>query len=52
MTNQELQAIEKRHQDNLIRLRGMRPMDDTFMRCLFKDNVALTELVLRIILNK
>ena len=30
----------------------MRPMDDTFMRCLFKDNVALTELVLRIILNK
>ena len=52
MTDLELQAIEKRHQDNLIRLRGMRPMDDTFMRCLFKDNIALTELVLRIILNK
>ena len=52
MANQELQAIEKRHQDNLIRLRGMRPMDDTFMRCLFKDNIALAELVLRIILNK
>ncbi len=52
MTNTESQIIEKRHQDNLIRLRGMRPMDDTFMRCLFKDNKELTELVLRIILNK
>ncbi len=47
-----LDRIEKRHQDNLIRLRGMRPMDDTFMRCLFKDNIELTEMVLRIILNK
>ncbi len=52
MTDAELKTIEKRHQDNLIRLRGMRPMDDTFMRCLFKDNIELAELVLRIILNK
>lgn len=52
MANVESQIIEKRHQDNLIRLRGMRPMDDTFMRCLFKDNIELTELVLRIILSK
>ena len=52
MANVESRIIEKRHQDNLIRIRGMRPMDDTFMRCLFKDNIELTELVLRIILNK
>ena len=52
MVNKEQQAIEKRHQENLERLRGMRPMDDTFMRCLFKDNIELTELVLRIILSK
>ncbi len=52
MVDAESEIIEKRHQDNLIRLRGMRPMDDTFMRCLFKDNIELAELVLRIILNK
>ncbi len=46
------QTLEKRRQESLMRLRGMRPLDDTFMRCLFKDNTELTELVLRIILGK
>lgn len=40
------------HQKDLQRLRGLRPIDDDFMRCLFKDNIPLVELVLRIIMNK
>ncbi len=28
---------EKYHQEDLQRLRGFRPIDDTFMRCLFRD---------------
>ena len=40
------------HQKDLQRLQGLRPIDDDFMRCLFKDNIPLVELVLRIIMNK
>lgn len=47
MTREEL-----RHQQNLQRLRGLRPIDDDFMRCLFKDNIPLAQLVLRIITGK
>ncbi len=47
MTREEL-----RHQQNLQRLRGLRPIDDDFMRCLFKDNSPLAQLVLRIITGK
>lgn len=43
---------ERRLQEDLQRLRGLRPMDDDFMRCLFKDNIPLVELVLRIITGK
>lgn len=43
---------EKRHQEDLDRLRSFRPMDDTFMRGLFKKNLPLAELVLRIITGK
>ena len=43
---------EKRHQEDLERLRSFRPIDDTFMRGLFKDNLPLAELVLRIITGK
>ena len=39
----------KRHQEDLERLRGFRPIDDTFMRGLFKENIPLAELVLQII---
>ena len=42
----------KRHQEDLERLRGFRPIDDTFMRGLFKENIPLAELVLQIITGK
>ena len=43
---------EQKRQEDLQRLRSLRPMDDDFMRCLFKDNIPLAELVLRIITGK
>ena len=46
-----LTVTDKQHQD-LQRLRGLWPIDDDFMRCLFKDNIPLAELVLRIITEK
>lgn len=46
------EEIERKHQEDLQRLRGFRPIDDDFMRCLFKDNIPLAELVLRIITGK
>ncbi len=39
----------KQHQEDLRRLRDLRPIADEFMRCLFKDNIPLAEFVLRII---
>ena len=51
MTTQELQK-QKDHEDDLIRLRGFRPVDDTFMRILFRDKLPLAEYVLRIITGK
>ena len=47
-----LTASEQQHQEDLQRLRDLRPIDDDFMRCLFKDNIPLAELVLRIITDK
>ena len=43
---------EQKRQQDLERLRRLRPSDDDFMRCLFKDNVPLAQLVLRIITDK
>ena len=34
---------EKQHQEDLDRLRSFRPMDDTFMRGLFKENLPLAD---------
>ena len=48
----DVEKKEKRHQEDLDRLRSFRPMDDTFMRGLFKENLPLAELVLRIITGK
>ena len=48
----EQQRKERERQEDLQRLRGLRPIDDEFMRCLFKDNIPLAELVLRIITDK
>ena len=42
-------ATERKRQEDLQRLRDLRPIDDDFMRCLFKDNIPLAEFVLRII---
>lgn len=45
--------LERRfHEEDLQRLRGFRPIDDTFMRCLFRDDLPLAEYVLRIILGR
>ena len=34
------------------RLRGLRPIDDDFMRCLFRENIPLTQHVLSILTGK
>lgn len=47
-----LPVTEQQHQEDLQRLRDLRPIDDDFMRCLFKNNIPLVEFVLRIIINK
>ena len=51
MTELELQK-QRDHEEDLQRLRGFRPIDDTFMRVLFRDNLPLAEYVLRIITGK
>lgn len=52
MSETEQQRKERERQEDLLRLRGFRPIDDDFMRCLFKDNIPLAELVLRIITGR
>ena len=52
MQETEAQKRERHHQEDLRRLREFRPIDDTFMRGMFKDNNPLAELVLRIIVGK
>lgn len=47
-----LTVTEQQHQEDLQRLRKLRPIDDDFMRCLFKDNIPLAEFVLRIITGR
>ena len=49
MSETEQQRKERERQEDLQRLRGLRPIDDDFMCCLFKDNIPLAEMVLRII---
>ena len=44
-----LDKAEQKRWIDLERLRSLRPIDDDFMRCLFKDNIPLAEMVLRII---
>lgn len=43
---------ERKRQEILQRIKGMRLMDDEFMTKCFEDNVECTELVLRIIMDK
>ena len=50
------ETVEERkireRQEDLARLRGLRPIDDDFMRCIFRDNIPLAQMVLRIITGK
>lgn len=48
----ELKTKEQKHQEDLQRLRGLRPIDDDFMRVLFKENLPLAQYVLRILTDK
>lgn len=45
-------AEAARLRKDLERLRVLRPIDDGFMRCLFKDDLPLVQFVLRIIMQK
>ena len=47
-----IQQTDREHQEDLARLRGLRPIDDDFMRCIFRDNIPLAQLVLRILTGK
>lgn len=47
-----IKEAEYKRQQDLERLRRLRPIDDDFMRCLFKDNIPLAQLVLRILTGK
>lgn len=42
-------TADEQYQEDLKRLEKLRPIDDDFMRELFRNNIPLTELVLRII---
>ncbi|MBP0965938.1 MAG: Rpn family recombination-promoting nuclease/putative transposase [Oscillospiraceae bacterium] len=45
----DMNIDEKRYRAHLKRLEQYRPLDDDFMRELFRDNIPLSEMVLRII---
>ena len=47
-----MKTKEQRHREDLERLKSFRPIDDTFMRGLFKNNLPLAQFVLRIITDK
>ena len=49
---EQITSDEMEHQKDLQRLRGFRPIDDDFMRGLFRKNIELVQFVLRIILDK
>ncbi len=52
MSETEQQRKEREHQQDLQRLRGLRPIDDDFMRGMFKKNLPQAQFVLRIITGK
>lgn len=52
MIETEQEILKREYEVNLQKLQDFRPIDDEFMRCLFKDNIPLVELVLRIITGK
>ena len=52
MSDAIFEQKELDRQADLARLRGLRPIDDDFMRCIFRDNIPLAQLVLRIMTGK
>lgn len=46
------EAIDRKHQEDLERLKGFRLLDDDFLTKCFEGNTACMELVLRIVLDK
>lgn len=52
MSETKQQRQERNRQEDLQRLRGFRPMDDDFMRCIFRDDIPLAQHVLRILTSK
>lgn len=52
MERTEQQIRDQEHQEDLAKLRGLRPIDDDFMRCIFRNNKPLAQLVLRILTGK
>lgn len=49
----QLNGIKKEHlMEYLERLKRLRPIDDSLMRKMFKDNIPLTEFVLRMIIGR
>ena len=49
LTDTIQQLKDRERQADLAKLRGLRPIDDDFMRCIFRDNIPLAQLVLRIV---
>lgn len=49
--DREASQKEREYLRNLDWLRRLRPIDDDFMRCLFRDNKPLVEFVLRILIG-
>jgi len=43
---------QRNYEEDIKRLQSLRPIDDDFMRCIFKDNLPLVQKVLRVILDK
>ena len=39
MPENDLERIERERQEDLAKQRGLRPIDDGFMRCIFRDNI-------------
>lgn len=50
--NELQQEEERKRQEDLEKLRSLRPIDDEFMRCIFRDNIPLAQMVLRIVTGK
>lgn len=52
MSEAAQQRKERERQEDLERLKWLRPIDEDFMRCIFRDNIPLAQFVLRILIGK